>query len=364
MSWQSFIFGSEKDESLPDIFPIPIAQSKFVEIDVQNIFTRILTDALERTQGIPDEKKNLLWDNCHAAETQDGLVSLVSKAMVAKGDLFLVYLPTPNVVRRAKPTEEQKIREGYKQKAEPVSLEGGGTGIFVTFKNYVKSDMVQFYSALEYCAVGGLWKQGNLSKAIQIKINDLRGSVSVSDSSKAKAQAKKMAEGLGDGKDVLMDAKDIIETLKPDMTATNETIQFIAQKQSFYLGMPASYFIGQGQSSTLSDTGKADSKATERGLKAYYFSVVKPVIDSLFGLKTTFKSEDSEGLDTALKVLETFDRTSDEHLSAENKTLIVNKAFGLDEDEEGDGPEPEPTVVLPPGAAPMPPKQGQPPPKE
>lgn len=364
MSWASFIFGGAKDESLPDIFPIPIAQAKFVEIDVQNIFTRILMDALERTQGIPDEKKNLLWDNCLASEKQDGLVTLVAKAMVAKGELFLVFYPATNLVGKANQSDEQKIREAYKTKAEPVSLDAGATGIYLTFKNFVKSDMVQFYSALEYCAVGGLWKQGNLSKAIQIKINDLRGSVSLSDSAKAKEQAKKMADGLADGKDVLMDAKDILETLKPDMSATNETIEFIAKKQSFYLGLPPTYFGAEAKSG-IGDTGKGDSKKTEQGLKGYYFSIVKPTIENLFGIKTTFKSEDAEGMETALKVLETFDRTSDEHLSAENKTLIVNKSFGLDEDEEGDEPEdPPPTDPnAPPGQPPPAPGKQQPPPK-
>lgn len=363
MNWfTSFLGGSTTtSDELPDIFPIPIASADFVRIDVQNIYTRILTDVLERTQGIPEDKKTLLWDNCLASESQDGLVTLVAKAMVAQKDLFLVYQKSVKVVRKATTIEEQQIRESYKEKAEPVNLEKGAIGIFVTFKNYDKSKLVQFYSMLEYCAVGGLWKQSNLSKAIQIKINDLRGSVSLSDSAIAKAQAKKMADGLGAGKDVLMDAKDIIESLTPDMTATNSALELIAKKQSFYLGMPASYLTGE-QSGGLGDSGKADSKAVERGLKGYYFSVIKPIVDSLFGIKSTFKSEDNEGLDTALKVLETFDRTSDEHLGAENKTLIVNKAFGLDEDEEGDGPEPEPEVILPPGQQNVPPQPGQKPP--
>jgi hypothetical protein len=358
MSWLGFLGTSAVADELPDIYPIPIASAVFVDVDVQNIYTRILTDTLERTQGIPEEKKTLLWDNCLASESQDGLVTLVAKAMVAQKDLFLVWVASTKVIRKATSLEETRIRDGYKEKAEAVNLDKGAIGIFVTFKNYDKSKLVRFYSMLEYCAVGGLWKQSNLSKAIQIKINDLRGSVSMSDSAVAKAQAKKMAEGLGAGKDVLMDAKDIIESLTPDMTATNSALELIGKKQSFYLGMPSSYFNGE-QSTGLGDSGKKDSKAVDRGLKGYYFSVIKPIIDSLFAIKTTFKSEDTEGLDTALKVLETFDRTSDEHLGAENKTLIVNKAFGLDLDEVGDGPEPEP--VIDPNAPPaIDPKTGKP----
>lgn len=354
-SWLNFL-GSARNssDSLPDIFPIPISKESFVAIDVQNIYTRILTDVLERTQGIPEEGKNLLWDNCLGSEKQDGLVTLIAKAMVNKQDLYLVYKADLKVIRKATGDEEAKIRDDYKARGE------SATGIYITFKNYTKSDMVKFYSMLEYCAVGGLWKQANISKAVQIKINDLRASVSLSDSAKAETQGRAMATGLSEGKDLLLDAKDIIESLAPDLTATNSTLELIAKKHSFYLGLPASYFSGQGESSKLSDTGKADSKATERGLKPYYFSIAKPVIEGIFKVKTTFKSEDSEMLATALNALEVMDRTSNEFLSKENKTLVINKSFGLDEDEVGDEPEEQETPPTPnpkPGNQPPPPAQ-------
>lgn len=343
MAFFSFLGGTKDAEKLPDIFPIPIAQSLFVAIDVENIYARILTDVFERTQGIPDDKKTVLWDSCVASENRDGLVSMLSKALVAKKELFLVFTESTKVLVKASPSEEVEIRKGYETKAEPVKLADGKVGIYVTFKNYLKSDMVKFYSALEYCAIGGLWKQANISKSVQIKISELRGSVSLNDSSAAIAQAKAMADGMAEGRDVLTDSKDIIESLAPDMTATSATLELIAKKQSNYLGLPPSYF-GSEKSVGLSDNGKGDSKKVEQGLKNYFFAIVKPVIDGLFGIKATFKSENAEGLESALKTLETMDRTSNEFLGADNKTLIVNKAFGLDEDEVGDGPEELPQV--------------------
>jgi hypothetical protein len=343
MSWLSFLSSSSDSvDSLRDIFPIPIAQQDFVTIDVQNIYARILTDVMERTQGIPDEAKPLLWDNCLASEKQDGLLTTVAKAMVNKKDLFLVYKPALKVVRAATAEEETQIKADYKLRGE------SKVGVYVSFKNYLKSDMVKFYSTLEYCAVGGLWKQANLSKAILLKISDLRASVSLADAAKAEGQAKKLADGLADGKDVVMDAKDIIESLSPDLTATNSTLELISKKHSFYLGLPASYFSGEGQGSSMSDTGKADSKAVERGLKPYYFSIAKPLIEGIFNVKTTFKSEDSEGLTAALNALEIMDRTSNEFLGKDNKTLVINKAFGLDEKAKGDEPEEVVPPVVPP----------------
>lgn len=361
MSWFSFLSKDTGSAELPNIYPMPITDKDFVSIDVQNIYSRILTDTFERTHGIKDEDKALLWDNCLASEIQDGLITMLAKAMVDKTDLFLVYFSNLKLIRKANSEETAEIRKGYATKAEPVKLDGGGVGIYVTFKNYRRSDMLKFYSALEYCSVGGLWKQSNLSKAIQLKFKDMRASISATDATAAKPQAEAIAKSLASGRDVAIDGEDSIETAKPDVTATNSSLELITKKQAFYLAMPSSYFDGV-QSGGMGDSGKTDQKAIDRGLKNYFFSIAKPVSDGLFGIKTEFKSEDTEGISTALEVLKTMDSTSNEFMSQENKTKAVNKAFGMDEDEVGD--EPDPVVVPPvvPGLVPPKDPKNSPPP--
>lgn len=340
MSWFDFskLFNKEPSTELPEIFPVPISERDFVSIDIQAIYSRILTDVFERTDGIKEEQIPLLWDNCLGSETQDGLVSLLAKSMRDKSELFIVYFEDLKVIRKADSTEQAKIKEGYKSKAEPVRLDTGGVGIYVTFKSLTKTDMLKFYSALEYCGLGGVWKQGNIAKALQMKFKGMRGNVSLADSGDVKEQASALAKGLGQGRDIAIDAEDIIDTAKPDLTASNAMLQLVANKRSLYLGLPASYILGE-QSTGLSDSGKADTKAVERGLRAYYFSIVKPVSEGIFGIKTSFKSNDFEMLDSALEVLKTFDITSNDHLSMENKTEIVNKVFGLPKGEKGDEPQ-------------------------
>jgi len=353
-TWFSFLGRDNNPAELPDIYPIPILQKDFVAIDVQNIYSRILVDTFERTHGIPDDEKMLIWDSCLASDVSDGLVTMLAKAMTDKQDLFIVYIKNLKLIRKATADETSLIREGYKKKAEPVKVDGG-VGIFVTFKNFKKADIVKFYSGLEWCSVGGLWKQSNLSQAIQLKFKDMRGSISNSDAPAAKTQAEAIAKNLKAGKDVALDGEDSIETAKPDVTATNSSLETIQKKQALYLGMPASYLSGE-QTGGMGDSGKSDSKAVDRGLKAYFFSIVKPVSDGIFGVKTEFKPEDSEGITSALEVLKTMDLTSNEFLSQENKTKVVNKAFGLDEDQVGDKPEPMPApAVIPPGSVPPPP---------
>lgn len=347
------IFGNENEE-LPNLYPLAIQSEPFVEIDLQNIYSRILTDVLERTEGIKDEQIPLLWDNCVMSEAQLGLVSLVSKAMVRKEKLFLKYDASLKIIRKATQEEQGKIELAYKK---------GNTkeGVYINFSEYKKSDMLKIYSALEYCVISSLNKQMNLSKAIQFKISDLRAGVSLVDKQAAKTQATEIAKGLSKGKDVSMDAKDAIETAKPDLTAASEAMDFIAQKQSFYLGLPATWITGVAPKG-LGDSGEGDQKAVERGLKNYYYAIVRPIVEALFDVKLSFKSQDFTGITTALEVLKTFELTSERYISEENKQLFINTQFGFPEDAVGDPvEEPAPTDPNAPPApgAQVPPKEGQ-----
>ena len=351
---------SSTGEELPDIFPLGLCQKDFVTIDVVQIYTKILTDVIERTQGLTPDQQKALWDNCLQSESSDGLISRLAKGMADKTELFLVYNPTLKLLRKATSEEESKIREDYKKTA------ASSVGTYISFKNYKRTDMVQLYSALEYSTVGALNKQMNVSKALQLKFADLRKSVAAVDSADVKAQAVRMATNLKDGKDIMLDAEDSLELAKPDLTATQSSMELIAQKRSFYLGMPASYITGEAPKG-LGDTGEGDAKAVERGLKNYFVSIIEPVCSSVFGVsdkKLTFKSEDYRQLSTALEALKTFELTSDELIGHDNKLTIINKLFGQDPDTKGDAPEKvdpnNPPAV--PGAKPVvPPKPGQPP---
>lgn len=332
-SWFSFGIGAGNSGTteLPEIFPMPIDKDQFVKIDIFFIYTKILTDVIERTQGLTDEEQALLWDNCLASESAEGLVTMLAKAMEEKADLFIVYDKATKVIRRAKPDEQTQIKADYEARAEST------VGTYVSFKNYRRTDMVRVYSSLEFLTVAALNKMMNLAKAIQLKIAGMRGAVAAVDAADVQKQGVELAGSMKQGRDVMIDKDDSVENAKPDLTATNTAFDRLNQKRSFYLGFPASYITGE-LNSGLGDSGNADARAIERGLKLYFVSIVKPVGDAVFKKKLTFKSEDQAQLSTSLEALKTFEITSDEHLSAENKTKIVNKLFGLDEDEKGDPP--------------------------
>ena len=321
---------NQPTRELPDIFPFPVPKATFIKNDVETIYKRILIDTLERTYGIPEDLNILLWDSCLKSEKSEGLVTMVAKAMVEKSDLYLVYLPAVKLIRKANQKESSEIKADYDKMGE------SKTGIYISFSNYTNTDMMLLYSALEYCTIGSFHKKMNLSNAVQIKINDLRASIGTSDSGQAVEQAVAIATALGAGRDVLLDAKDILEALTPELESTNSASSLIDRKRSFYLGLPAAYIVGLTGKS-LSDTGEADTKAVERGLKAYYFSIVKPITESLFKISTNYKSENNLKLELALQVLKDFELTSEQYISLENKQKVINKSFDLPEDAKGDG---------------------------
>lgn len=260
-NWWSFGSNSNANKGsayLPDIFPMPIAQTEFVRTDVVQTYSKILSEVVERCQGITDEIAGQLFDNCLASEAGKGLITLLAEAMQSKGDLCLVY--KSKVLRKADTQEAIQIRADYKEKGS------SEIGVFISFANYTKSDMVNLYSGLEHCTVSALNKGLNLSKAVIYKVNDLRASVALIDSSKAEEQVQKLATALSKGKDGYCDAKDVVEMLKPDLNATKEAIAFLDSKRCFYLGLPRSWVNGELEGG-LGSSGNGDAKAIARGLK-------------------------------------------------------------------------------------------------
>lgn len=328
-------------EELPEIFPLTFKKDEFIKTDVVNIYSKILTDVVERTSGLDDDEKQLLWDSCVMSSSTDGLLTMLAKAMTDKRELFLVYEDGGiGVIREATQEEVTQIKAEYKSSTKST------IGVYVSFKNYLRSDMLKLYSGLEYCTVGSLHKQMNLSKAIQFKMKNMRSTVGAADSAKAITQAQNIAKGLGLGKDVVMDGDDTIDTGKTDLAPTKEAMTYLNERRSFYLGLPASYIMGE-QTGGIGSTGEGDTKAVERGLKNYYFSIIKPVLEALFEVSLNYKSQDFRQIAQANETMKTFDLVGEEYISKENKKKIIEGLLDIDPDDNKTEFQKEPTTPPP-----------------
>jgi hypothetical protein len=350
MKWLGFLGKdaiSSNNSELPEIFPLAYSAQEFQKADILATYTKILTDVYTRTHGLPEKYDQLFWDNCVQSENNEGLITMLAQAMRDKSDLYLVYNPSTNVLRKADHVEKEIIRQDYIKQGE------SSAGVFISFTNYRKTDLLNIYSNLEYCILSSFNKVVNLSKAVQVKIKDLRSSVSLMDKEIAATQARDIARALGNGNDVMLDVGDDILTATPQIEPTEKAIEFLDAKRAFILGLPISYISGL-QTPGIGSTGEADMRAVEHGLKLYFESIVKPTILALFGVETEFKSEDFRHMSSAIELLKTFELTSDDIISRDSKQKIIARMFDLDprkeqrEIEKQEPEEPVQPVQLPP----------------
>lgn len=307
------------------LFPFGLTKDQFLSTDIVSTYSMILTDTFERTHGLDEKEKSTLPDSCVKSQAGRGLITHLATAMADTNDLFLVYDPVIDVVRKATPDEQEKIKRDYAKRAT------SKIGVYISFTDYARTQRLRIYSELEYCILVALNKSMNVAKAIQLKINELRATVSLADSAVATDQAKTIAAALGAGQDVLLDAKDMIETATPDISATEKAMAFLDNKKSFILSLPISYISGT-QTGGIGSTGEADSRAVERGLKQYFESIVKPVCKELFGTEVEFRSQDFREMGVALEALKTLSLVDENLIDREEKRQIVARMFQLDPD--------------------------------
>lgn len=328
----------ESNNELPSIYNLSLSAQEFIDADILATYAKILTDTVERIHGLKPEQEKLLWDNCVMSESSKGLISLLADAMAKMSDLYLIYKPSLGVLRKADSNEEQVIRADYQKSGKSVN------GVFISFKNYKRTEMLKVYSSFEYCVLASLNKTLNLSKAVQFKMSDLRKSVALADKEVVRAQAKSISEALGCGKDVMIDKEDEIANAAPDTSSAEKAIAFLDAKKSFYLALPMSYIMGE-QTAGIGSTGEADMRAVERGLKQYYVSILRPVLDAVFNATTEFKSQDFRQMSSALEALRTFDLVTDEVLSREAKQEILWRMFEINAKKEKKALAAQPKVI-------------------
>ena len=321
--WLSRKGSSTSNLVVDKIYKLSIAKDKFITADIISTYVKILTDVIDRTHGISEKAYDTFWDSCLESEVREGLVSLVAIAMAKCEELYLVYSPSTNVLRRATPEEKNVIKSDYEKD------KSSSTGWLISFNGYYKTEMYRVYSELEYCSINSFNTIMNISKAVQIKVSGLRKTVSSLDVDAVVDQARGIADALRCGDDVMIDAEDVITNSTPEIGPTEKAVDFINGKKSNILGMPLSYINGE-LASGIGSTGDSDTRAIERGLKQYYLSIIEPILEMIYANKTEFRQSDFREITSKLETLKAFDLVGNEIISLESKQEIAAKMFDLD----------------------------------
>ena len=242
------------------------------------IYRRILTDCLNRANGLSEEQKMLFWDSCLTSDVKQGLITILSFAMYNKSTVYIVY--KVGVIRTATKEEEAQID------SDPT----GKSGIKVDFTNFYKTDLLNIYIALLYNIIATCNTGLNLSKALKVGISKLRETVSNENKEPVIAQIKAINEALKAGKSVALDKEDTVSAVGFDFTSTEKGMEIFTNLIANLLGFPQSYLSGI-ISGGLNNTGENDTIAVERGLLFYFNSILKPTTDKLLGTNIKFKSD-------------------------------------------------------------------------
>jgi hypothetical protein len=159
-------------------------------------------------------------------------------------------------------------------------------------------------------------------------------------------QARRIVNALLSGEPALLDAKDVLELITPDVGPIKEVGEDIDSDISLVLGLPISWVTGK-QSKGLGDSGDADARSIDRGLEPYFWESIHPAFSLLFGTKLTLQQESNLDIATGIEAAKTFDLIGDDMIDIENKREILCNLFDVKNTLKGKPADKPPAPIAP-----------------
>lgn len=276
------ITGGAVVTDLASPYKLAVDELIFIDFKTSILYQKILKRCYAKSIGLSDEEARNLWDSVELGNAQYGIITQIADAMTKKKELFLVN--DSGIVRVADAEEMEQIRKDYAEKAS------SKIGVYMNFKKYTLTDIIKVYMSLIYDIMNGAKVNLGLAKALQLKMADLRKLVATSSSEDTKGQAKAIVEALKNGKSIAIDAGDTIQTTELQTAPITEGLKLVYGLLASEIGVSTSFVCGE-LTSGMAVTGEADVNANEDGIKDFFNSVFKPVIDKLFNKKIMFKTD-------------------------------------------------------------------------
>ena len=307
-----------KDLTAP--FKLVMTEGNFVSTETKELFKNLLIECYNKSTGLKEKHASAMWDNFDRLndKTTAGFIGLIAEAMTEKTIVYIVYDNTTGVIRKATSQEQAEIRKDYKEKAK------SSIGIMANFTKYDKADIIKLYYTLLYNVVDGLNVSINVMKAIKYLADKLREKISKASSEDIIKQAKEIVQNLTEGKPVLLDANDKLESTTIDVKPVESAVDFICGRIAGEMRVSLSYVNGK-MTSGISSTGEADEQANERGIEIIFNSIFKPCADSLFNANIKFVSDNYHRLKAYSSILPTIE--SSDIIEEQQKEEFVKEMF-------------------------------------
>ena len=297
-------------------FCVEMKAADFVDFKVITLYAKILRRCYAKSSGLSDEQATNLWDSVDLGDAQHGIINKVSFAMAKKKELIL--FKDGGIVREAEQAEADQIKKDYEERGR------SDKGVYLNFKKYAMTDVLRLYMAFIFEIIRGAWVNVNLTKALQLKIADARKTIAASDAADPMQVASNVVSALKDGKSVFLDAGDDVKTTELQTQAIKDALSLVYGLLAGELGVSTSFICGE-LTSGMAVTGEADVNANEDGIKDFFNSVFKPIIDKLFGVSLKFKSDNWRRIKEFAQIIP-FVETS-EYIDDAKKRELLERLF-------------------------------------
>lgn len=298
-------------------FNLTMRKADFVNFKTAALYKKILTRCFNKTKGFNDEQKVLsLFDSAEQSNARFGLITKISFLMTEKAKECIVY--DSGIVRKATIKEQEKIEKDYEKKASST------VGILVNFQKYTMTDVIKMYMGFIYDIFDCMNTNLGVARSLQIKISNMRSTISANAVHDPKEQAQRMVEGVKSGKAIMLDALDMLEQTQVNTDSVKNAILLVAGQLASEIGVPLSFVIGE-LSSGMAVTGEADANAEEQGIRDFWTSIFKPIVSKLYDVKIEFKTDNWRKIKEYAQTIPFIE--SSLYLSEEQKEKLVNDLF-------------------------------------
>ena len=301
------MFGINKEKNLIQkdnlnlCFDLSLKEKEFVDYMISDLYQSILTMCFDKII-FPDAEKDFkdkitpsFYDNLSVEGINKGIIKNLAYGIVQNKTIFLVNASAgDNII----------VRQGTQEELQKYEKEQGNikNQIQMDFTKYNQSKTLKLFYSMIYWIIRATNTNVKISNSVLVKIAKLRELVAKEDAEEVIKQAKEINDAIKKGNSIIADKDDTMERLEINSQATKDALDVAFSLISGLIKMPLSFVNGE-LTTGLTQTGDSDNLAIERGLKNYYYTILKPCTEKLFETKTRFSSDNTAKLKTLIGIL-------------------------------------------------------------
>lgn len=283
---QEEMVSSEGDALATEIASTDIVNSKFANVYLSMIYTKIMHECADRASIPNGVDKSLYTATVHDSYSpfKRGLVSLLVAGMVDRSLEYYKIKQSPGV----KLFEKIQRGEAFEENAKGEEEIKAGV-LELDFQEFQESEVLELLFALLSAVLQAMSNGVTISQAVILKIHELSKMIANTQNLEPLTkQLRQLNDAISQGKPGVVDAKSALEFPKYDATPAEEASALVFKLISSLTGLPASYLFGEVVGG-LGDTSESDTTRMNAAVRRYYHSIYSPAVKVVFNVPFEYK---------------------------------------------------------------------------